>query len=79
MIKAMSHRFEMYDLLMKIRYDKGSLNLFHYKTVQKLGCREKIADLNLPPLFRHGFVTVLPWETLAGEKAGESVLPKSKI
>ena len=39
----------------------------------------KRADSNLPPFFRHGFVTVVPWETLAGEQAGESVLPRSKI
>ena len=39
----------------------------------------KGADSNLPPFFRHGFVMVLPWETLAGEKVGESVLPRSKI
>ena len=39
----------------------------------------KRADSNLSPFFRHGIVTVLPWETHAGEKAGESVLPRSEI
>ena len=47
---------------------------YHKKAVWR-----KRADSNLPPFFRHGFVTVVPWETLAGEQAGESVLPRSKI
>ena len=48
--------------------------VYNFKAVWR-----KRADSNLPPFFRHGFVTVVPWETLAGEQAGESVLPRSKI
>ena len=51
-----------------------SVNGVHLQAVWR-----KRADSNLPPFFRHGFVTVVPWETLAGEQAGESVLPRSKI
>ena len=52
---------------------------FMFIVVYNWAVWRKRADSNLPPFFRHGFVTVVPWETLAGEQAGESVLPRSKI
>ena len=55
------------------------MNFLGFVRFFTMAVARKRADSNLPPFFRHGFVTVVPWETLAGEQAGESVLPRSKI
>ena len=58
--------------------DRSNSNFFRV-VVEKGAVARKRADSNLSPFFRHGIVTVLPWETHAGEKAGESVLPRNEI